>query len=389
MSESNEKRKSNKDRTPSKNSSISLEDVAAMLTTLSSRLDTIEFKQNEMNQKQDRDIDEKVKRRSTMVEAALPRTENTRIQNTIQIPPFEYQLTSLSPRAVIRFISQAQVYQASYNTLANLSKSISHNVSLTLIAASEDEFNINNIGTITLDRLVHVIKLHLKIHTQQGLLIQMKKNAKFPYSDIKEINQKTFPEFRSLLKQYINDFIMLFDLLATNESTIPPISTSRENGLLNVFHYPIPFDFGSGVYNQIGYDGPKKIQFNSIHEYVQKFNERIDEFFKIANQLQPLYDAILKPDKLPVPRPSKVVSDEFKYVDETKSIGTKASDLTSSFTTNPEVTAIIGNTKPLDNSQLPCHGFALKKVCTRDPCPWSHDLKIIQKYLDSLRKDLS
>ena len=92
-----------------------------MVANINARLDLIEN-----NQKKDTTFDlgdalkglddsleldrKKVNRRSTMGEAEIPRLENSKIQATLTIPPFEHALIYLKPRTVIRFIAEVQVY---------------------------------------------------------------------------------------------------------------------------------------------------------------------------------------------------------------------------------------------------------------------------------------
>jgi hypothetical protein len=388
-----------KAKSPAKNPRVSMEDIATMVANINARLDLIEN-----NQKKDTTFDlgdalkglddsleldrKKVNRRSTMGEAEIPRLENSKIQATLTIPPFEHALIYLKPRTVIRFIAEVQVYQSSYNTIANLSRCFQpgSTVASTIIAASNNEYNINNLGNITLDRFTTIMKRHFQQHTQAGFINQIKLNTKFPPTNVKEINHYTFAEFRSLLKQYTNDFLSVYDLFNLNELIIPPVTTNKENGLIYCFNLKIPFDYGTGIYNQIGYNGPSRVTFGSIQEYLEMFNNRIDMLYEISNSLKPMYDAINKPDKLPdAPKVFKNFKKEVNELCDSRSIMSEESYLTSSDTTNAEVKAIMGPMKDQDKSKLPCHSYAINKECKRINCPYSHDETICKNWLEKVK----
>ena len=177
---------------------------------------------------------------------------------------------------------------------------------------------------------------------------------------------------------------MLVELFAYDDSVLPPITTSSQNGLLFVFNQSIPFDYGSGVYMQIGYNGPHKKFFSTIEEYVTAFNARIDELYRFTNLAQPMYDAVQNPTKFPREKTSwkskQLHQPQVKRTEEADQVNDNSSlhsDLTSTDTTSPEVKAVFGN-MVRDKKTLPCHVFALNKECTRDNCPYSHDKSVIE-----------
>ena len=330
-------------------------------------------------------------RRTSLMQGSIDNEIAANISNIIQIPQCTAELHDLQPRNVIKFISEVQTYQISYNTTANLSRSFKSRseVALTIIAASEGQYTATNIGTITLDNFVAIVKQHLRVHTQARFLTQMRKYTWFPASNIKKINQHTFGEFRSLMKQYCNDFLMLIDLFAYDDSVIPPISTNSQNGLIHVFNEKVPFNYAAGIYMQIGFNGASKKHFNSMDDYLILFNNKIDELYKLTNMVQPLYDAILDPTRLPHEKVHWKQKQEAAQVKITQEDDSKSrcSDLTTTDTTNPEVKLIFPDRK--QKSELPCHSYALNNNCTRENCPYSHDKAIIQTYKDTLKAKLT
>ena len=389
-----------------KNSNKKKLNLDALFQRVFERLDTIEENQRQRKDfnNESFDLDEALKqaeakspiikeRRSTLLQGEINQDINSNISNIIQIPQCAAELRDLTPRNVIKFIAEVQTYQISYNTTANLSRAFNSRseVALTIIAASEGQYTATNIGTITLDNFVMIVKQHLRVHTQARFITQMRKYTWFPASNIKKINQHTFGEFRSHLKQYCNDFLMLIDLFAYDDSVVPPISTNSQNGLIHVFNQKVPFNYAAGIYKQIGFNGANKKHFNTMDDYLILFNNKIDELYKLTNMVQPLYDAALDPTKLPhekVPWKAKEnpPTPQLKQAqeDDNKS---RCSDLTTTDTTNPEVKAIFGNKR--DRSQMPCHSFALNNECTRENCPYSHDKVIIQTYKDNLKAKLT
>jgi hypothetical protein len=128
----------------------------------------------------------------------------------------------------------------------------------------------------------------------------MIKACEFPAAFISELAPKTYALFRSLFMQYISEFETIYDLLTYNQSSIPPVTNTKNTGLIWIFNQPIPFDFGEGIYDQIAFtpDGGKR-KWSSITDYIQEVESKLEEFYKDLSQTQHFYDAIKKPTKLP------------------------------------------------------------------------------------------
>lgn len=331
-------------------------------------------------------------RRRTTIEnlSVYRKQENIVVTHVVNIPAFDGKIIELKPRSVINFLGKVEGYEISHQQKANLSNAFSREVQSELIALSNNEFNNTNIGTITIQRFISIVRKHLEPKTQSRFLQMLKQNLYFPYCNVKSIDTNTVGELRNCIKKYSSDFLMLVELLSSNKSTIPPITNNKETGLIYLFNEGIPFGFGHGVFNQIGFVNGVKQNFKTIEDYVNKFIDRVDGWYNLGVDIQPMFDAVKHPDKLPTQKENK--SKSFSkpkpainnLEEDNLSTVSKASSITTSDKTNPEVYAVHPDMKGIDRAKLPCHQKAIEKECKRPDCKYSHDEEVIQKYRDHL-----
>ena len=321
--------------------------------------------------------------------------ESITITHVVNIPAFEAKISELKPRSVINFLSRVESYEISYQQKANLSNSFSREVQQELIALSDNDFNNTNIGTISIKKFIELTKRHLKPNTQSRFLKLMKESVYFPYSNVKTVDTNSIGEFRNGVKKYSSDFSMLVELLSSNADHIPPLTNNKEAGLIYLFNDNIPFGFGHGVFTQIGFQRGVKNHFKTIDDYINNFNSKLDEWYDLGVNLQPMFDAIKYPDKLPKPKVNKFQHKEPNQIkpnaginkidEDSASVISKASSMTTSDNaSNAELQALHPEMKPLDKSKRPCYEKALERVCSRPDCKFSHDEAMIQKYRDTL-----
>jgi hypothetical protein len=257
-----------------------------------------------------------------------------------------------------------------------------------LVSISEGEFTQSTIGTITLSKFIALVRKHLRVSTPTGLINEMSKYAKFPRSNIQEITPKTIVTFRNLVKQYSNNFMMLLDIFTYNKDIIIPVNDVKKVGLIWKFNIEVPFGFAEGIYRNIGRhkDGKKK-QFNTMQEYINEFEKEIDTYYKKAEKLQPMFDAVTEPDKKP--RPLQVSSNNqkarVKVIDED---GNSISDMTTSDSLSQGINAIADRRKP-DIKDQACFKQAIYGDCTREDCKYSHEQKVLEEYREFLKNKLT
>lgn len=335
------------------------------------------------------------RRRTTIENLSMSKKpESIVVTHVVNIPSFDGKISEIKPRSVINFLGRVETYETAHQQKANLSNSFTREVQQELIGLSEGEYNNTTVGTITIQRFISIVRKHLEPKTQSRFLIMLKQSIYFPYCNVKEVNTNTVGELRNCIKKYSSDFLMIVELLSSNKSSIPPITNNKETGLIYFFNDGIPFGFGHGVFNQIGFKSGVKQNFKTIEEYINKFNNRIDEWYDLGVDIQPMFDAIKYPEKLPEPKQNKP-----KYFNKAKqavnnleednlSMVSKASSMTSSDKTNPELYAVHPDMKGVDRSKMPCHQKAIEKDCKRPECKYSHDEEVIQKYRDHLLSKL-
>ena len=110
---------------------------------------------------------------------------------------------------------------------------------------------------------------------------------------------QNFSIFRNMLKQYAEEFLMLLDLYSFNADMIPPINNLKEQGLIYQFNKKIPYGFGEGVYRQIGFTNSIRKTYNTMNDYINDFNNKVDNFYDCTTKVQPLFDAILDSTSTP------------------------------------------------------------------------------------------
>jgi hypothetical protein len=331
------------------------------------------------------------KSRRTTIEnlSAAKKQEAISITHVMNIPAFEAKILELKPRSVINFLSRVESYETSYLQKANLSNSFSREVQQELIALSDSEFNNTNIGTITIKKFIELTKKHLEPKTQSRFLKLMRENVYFPYSNVKSVDTNSIGELRNCVKKYSSDFTMLVELLSCNADHIPPLTNNKETGLIYLFNDNIPFGLGHGVFTQIGFRKGVKEQFKSIDDYIMVFNNKLDEWYELGVHIQPMFDAIKYPDKLPKPKLSKQQNQQNKPTVAVNKIDEDTLSKASSITTSEnasvaEVQAMHPAMNPVSKSSRPCYEMALERVCKRPDCKFSHDEVLVQKYRDQL-----
>jgi len=336
-------------------------------------------------------------RRTTIENLSAPKEkqEPITITHVVNIPAFDVKILELKPRSVINFLSRVESYETSYLQKANMSTSFSREVQQELIALSDNEFNNTNIGTISIKKFIEITKKFFKPKTQSRFLKLMKDNIYFPYSNVKAVDTNSIGEFRNCVKKYSSDFSMLVELLSCNADHIPPLTNNKETGLIYLFNDNIPFGFGHGVFMQIGFRHGVKEHFKTIDEYIRVFNGKLDEWYELGVNLQPMFDAIKYPDRLPKPKVSKFQQKQSSQIKPNVAVNKIDEDLSSTFSkassittsdnaTVAELQAVHPEMKPMDKSKRPCYEKALERVCNRPDCKFSHDEAMVQKYRDQL-----
>jgi hypothetical protein len=204
--------------------------------------------------------------------------------------------------------------------------------------------------------------------------------------------------FRSLLKQYEEDFTMVVDLLSFNAESIPPITNKKDLGLIDAFNKQVPFGFAGGVYDQINAKETKK-KWPTIQDYLVDFDAKVEEYYDNLNNTSSFYDAFKKPTSLPKPYESRFNADKQKTSNYKKNNSrdinileppTTDSDLSSvlSFETSTSKSSI--NINKVEGEPKPCYTKALKGVCDKPNCRHSHDELLIEKqrleFIQNLQK---
>jgi hypothetical protein len=122
-----------------------------------------------------------------------------------------------------------------------------------------------------------------------------------------------------------------------------------------------------------------------MQEYVSEFEKEIDIYFKNCEELQPMFDAQTEPDKKP--RPLKIIVPKGKLRainDESNSL----SDMTTSDSLSQDVNALMERNK-MDTSTQACYKQAIFGDCSKVPCKYSHDKKVINEYKEFLKSKLA
>ena len=337
------------------------------------------------------------RRRTTIENLSISKKpESIMVTHVVNIPSFDGKISEIKPRSVINFLGKVETYETSHQQKANLSNAFTRDVQQELIGLSEGEYNNTTIGTITIQKFISIARKHLEPKTQSRFLSLMKQNIYFPYCDLKSVDTNTISELRNCIRKYGSDFLMLVELLSSNKDVIPPLTNNKETGLIYLFNDNIPFGFGHGVFTQIGFRHGIKQSFKAIDEYVTIFNNKLDEWYELGVNIQPMFDAIKYPDKLPKPKVGKFQQKQISQVKPNLAVNNIDEDLSStlsrasSITTSDnasvaEVQAMHPDMmKPIDKSKRPCYEKALERVCNRPDCKFSHDETMVQEYRDRL-----
>ena len=397
--------------------------IINMLMLLTTRMDAIEETiqqgkpndhQNELDQLDELSFDNNVLKKpsrkgsSTLHQAETyqPQNANLTYTNTLQIPTFDNVLISLKPRAVVKFTAAAHTYEYTNKIKVNLSQAFQYEIQQQLVASSQGTYNASTIGTISLENFIKIARLHQQVYTQASFLKKIQRNAIFPATTITNVDLITFPTFRNLIKQYSEEYLMLVDLFSSNIDTIPPLNAIKGVGLIWQYNQGIPFGFGTGLYNQIGFTNNKKLTYSTMNEYIDLFNNKVDNLYAATNNVQPLFDAIMDPTikpRLPKPFRDKAgypnnnnhnfnakranvnyIDDDIDSSDSSSmtSHSTGYSNDVNAFPTPPGQKIL-----PKDR---PCHKMATEGVCAKKECYWSHNVELVIAYrkelLDKLKK---
>ena len=390
-----------------------LNQVLETLKDLNTRLINIEnlktnkpeelFDLNDLDEQSEEDYasikaDPRLKRRSTMDAASVDRRDlPVPMQTIYTIKPLEIKLQNLKPKNLIRFISTVTAYQENNNIRANLADCLEIRASSALVAASEGKYTSSDIGTITLKDLVKISRRHLQVYTTKGFLTELSAHATFPNSNMTLPDHRTFRMFRSLLKQYEEDFTMVVDLLSYNAESIPPITNKKDLGLIDAFNRQVPFGFAEGVYDQINSKETKK-KWPTIQVYLADFDAKVEEYYDNLNNTSSFYDAFKKPAYLPKPYEPRFNADKQKtsnYKKSNKNINileppTTDSDLSSVLSFDSHTTGSYVSVNKIEGEIRPCYAKALKGTCDRPNCRHSHDDTLIEKqrleFIQNLQK---
>jgi hypothetical protein len=397
--------------------------IIDMLTTLTTRInaieDTIQLTKpidyaNELERLDefnfDNDVLKKPSRKGSstlhQAETYQPQNVNLTYTNTLQIPSFDNVLISLKPRAVIKFTAAAHTYEYTNKIKVNLSQAFQYEIQQQLVASSQGTYNASTIGTISLENFIKIARLHQQVYTQASFLKKIQRNALFPATPITNVDLITFPTFRNLIKQYSEEYLMLVDLFSSNVETIPPLNATKGVGLIWQFNHGIPFGFGTGLYNQIGFTNNKKLTFSTMNEYIELFNNKVDNLYAATNNVQPLFDAIM--DATIKPRLPKPYRDKSAYANNnTNNFNNKRANInyidddidssdSSSMTSHSTGYSNDVNAFPTPPGQKtltkdrPCHKMATEGACNKKECYWSHNVELVNAYrkelLDKLKK---
>jgi hypothetical protein len=244
----------------------------------------------------------------------------------------------------------------------------------------------------------------MQVHTQAQFLTSMNNSSRFPNSPVPmpALTLQNYPTFRNMLKQYSEEFLMLLDLFSFNSDMIPPINNLKEQGLIHQFNKKIPFGFGEGVYRQIGFANSIRKTYNTMNEFINDFNTKIDQFYECTTKVQPLFDAILDINSTPTENKSKqfnksnnnqkIMNINDNSEDELTSVSANSLSNSVKSITNEEAINFLsapGVKKQPNDAPRPCHKKALEGICKNNDCPWSHNKDIIDSYRNELINKLT
>ena len=385
-------------------------DFLILLTNISQRLEALEARNEDINLPLDSSFT--ATRSNRRGSSTLHHAENYQLQerniqytNTLQLPFFENTLNQLRARSIIKFTAAAHTYECTNNIKANLSKAFSYEVQQMLISSSNGNYNSSTIGTITLDKFIRISRQHMQVHTQAMFLTSMNNSSRFPNSTVPmpTLTLQNFSIFRNMLKQYAEEFLMLLDLYSFNADMIPPINNLKEQGLIHQFNKKIPYGFGEGVYRQIGFTNSIRKTYNTMNDYINDFNNKIDNFYDCTTKVQPLFDAILDSTSTPTENKPKQFNrnnnnqkimniNQDNSEDELTSVSANSfSNSVKSIINDEDINLLSppGIKKQPTDAPRPCHKKALEGVCKNPDCPWSHNKDVIDTYRTELMNKLT
>ena len=384
-------------------------DLLTLLTNISQRLEALEARNEDIVLPLDNSFT--ATRSNRRGSSTLHHAENYQLQerniqytNTLQLPTFDNTLNHLKPRSIIKFTAAAHTYECTNNIKANLSKAFSYEVQQMLISSSNGTYNSSTIGTITLDKFIKISRQHMQVHTQAQFLTSMNNSSRFPNATapMTTLNLQNYPTFRNMLKQYAEEFLMLLDLFSFNTDMIPPINNLKEQGLIHQFNKKIPYGFGEGVYRQIGFTNSIRRTYNTMNDYINDFNNKVDNFYDCTTKVQPLFDAILDSASTPTENKTKqfnktnnnqkilMLNDNSE--DELTSLSAASISNSIKSTIKDEAINLLSppgvKKQPIDVPR-PCHKKAIDGICKNPDCTWNHNKDIIDAYRDEVINKLT
>jgi len=186
-------------------------------------------------------------------------------------------LSSMRVHAIITFIEDAKKYEMVTRTAPNWTSQLSNGVINKILGCRHNNVHsISELFALPRDDLFLQIQITVRPLRRTTFALKLKANAYFKLRSGFKLTFETYPEFFSAIWVYSLTFLRTFAFLSHGvDSSIVPVTGTKEGQLIHIFVNNIPFGIGRNLLKELNISN-----YNSIRGFIE------DKFLPLCVEIQ-------------------------------------------------------------------------------------------------------